>query len=444
MALHDALTGLPNRTLLKDRVTQLTKLASRTHKRVAIFMLDLDHFKNVNDSLGHQVGDGLLEVVARRLRNCLRDVDVVARLGGDEFVVALSDVAADLDVEEVAQKVLMALNQPFLIDGHELTLTASIGIGMYPEDGKDPSALLRVADMAMYAAKSDLRGSYRFFTPELNVSTNRRILLVSGLRQASTHGEFVLYYQPQVSTSSGSITGVEALMRWNHPTLGILSHVEFIPMLEEMGMIIDVGNWVLNTACRQNVAWQKEGLAPVVMAVNLSATQFYDEDIVKTVEEALSNSGLSAKWLRLELTEALTLNDSETAVSIMNQLKLLGVRLSLDDFGTGWSSLSYLRRFPLDQLKIDKSFMRDIPFVAPANAVVSSIIDLARTLGIATLAEGVETTQQLDYLDFKKCDAVQGFIYSPPLQAEDCRALLQAGKPGVKPMKAILPGAPKA
>jgi diguanylate cyclase (GGDEF)-like protein/PAS domain S-box-containing protein len=442
MALHDALTGLPNRTLLKDRVTQLTKLASRSHKRVAVFMVDLDHFKDVNDSLGHQIGDGLLEVVARRLRSCLKDVDVVARLGGDEFVVALSDVVADLDVQEVAQKVLAALNQPFLIEGHELTLTASIGIGMYPEDGTDPSTLLRVADVAMYAAKSSLRGSYKFFTPELNVSTKRRIQLVSGLRQASAHGEFVLYYQPQVSTSSGSITGVEALMRWNHPTLGIISPVEFIPMLEEMGMIIDIGNWVLNTACKQNAAWQKEGLAPVVMAVNLSAMQFYHEDIVKTVEEALYINGLHAKWLQLELTESLTLNDSETAVSIMNQLKLLGVRLSLDDFGTGWSSLSYLRRFPLDQLKIDKSFMRDIPLLAPANAVVTSIIDLARTLGIATLAEGVETTQQLDYLDLKKCDEIQGFIYSPPLQAEDCRALMQAGKPSVKSMQSILSATP--
>jgi diguanylate cyclase (GGDEF)-like protein/PAS domain S-box-containing protein len=441
MALHDALTGLPNRTLLKDRLTQLMKLASRNHKRIAVLMLDLDHFKNVNDTLGHHIGDGLLEAVARRLRSCLREVDVVARLGGDEFVVALSEVTAYLDVQEVVEKLLSELHRPFLIEAHELTLTASIGVGMYPEDGDDPGTLLRVSDLAMYAAKSNLRGSYRFFTPELNVSTQRRILLVSGLQQASARGEFELYYQPQVSTSSGFIIGVEALMRWNHPTLGIVSPVEFIPLLEEMGMMIEIGAWVLNAACLQDMAWQKEGIAPVRMAVNLSAPQFYHEDLLKTVEQALRTSELEAKWLQLELTESLTLDDSETAVNIMNKLKLLGVRLSLDDFGTGWSSLSYLRRFPLDQLKIDKSFMRDIPLLAPANAVVTSIIDLARILGIATIAEGVETTQQLDYLDLKKCDEIQGFIYSPPLRAEDCRALLQAGKPGLNPMNAIQPAA---
>jgi len=284
----------------------------------------------------------------------------------------------------------------------------------------------------MYAAKSNLRGSYRFFTPALDQSTQRRIVLVNELRQASPRGEFVLYYQPQVSTKAGTITGVEALMRWNHPTRGIINPEEFIPLLEQMGMMIEVGTWALHAACAQNVAWQKEGLAPVWMAVNVSAQQFYRGDLVRVVEEALHVSGLEPNWLELELTEMLTLDDSETAVNIMKKLKLLGVRLSLDDFGTGWSSLSYLRKFPLDRLKIDQSFMHDVPLVAPAEAVVTSIIELARNLGFATIAEGVETTQQLDYLDLKKCDEIQGFIYSPPLSAQDCGRMLHSGKPALK------------
>jgi diguanylate cyclase (GGDEF)-like protein/PAS domain S-box-containing protein len=437
MALHDALTGLPNRTLLKDRLIQSIAMACRNNKRVAVLMLDLDHFKDINDSLGHQIGDGLLEALAKRLKSSLRDSDTVARIGGDEFVIALPEASSDLDIEEIVQKLLVALHEPFRIEGHELVVTGSIGIAKYPDDGENPGVLLRVADMAMYAAKSSLRGSYRFFTPELDRSTQRRISLANDLRQACAHGEFVLYYQPQVSTKSGAITGVEALMRWNHPTRGMIGPMEFIPMLEQMGMMIEIGTWVLHTACAQNIAWQREGLTPVWMAVNVSAQQFYRGDLVRIVEEALRISGLESKWLELELTETLTLDDSEIALNIMRRLKLLGIRLSLDDFGTGWSSLSYLRKFPLDRIKIDQSFMRDIPLVGPAEAVVTSIIDLARNLGFATIAEGVETTQQLDYLDLKKCDEIQGFIYSPPLPAKDCRALMQAGKPGLKLMQSV-------
>lgn len=437
MALHDALTGLPNRTLLKDRLIQSIAMACRNNKRVAVLMLDLDHFKDINDSLGHQIGDGLLEALAKRLKSSLRDSDTVARIGGDEFVIALPEASSDLDIEEIVQKLLVALHEPFRIEGHELVVTGSIGIAKYPDDGENPGVLLRVADMAMYAAKSSLRGSYRFFTPELDRSTQRRISLANDLRQACARGEFVLYYQPQVSTKSGAITGVEALMRWNHPTRGMIGPMEFIPMLEQMGMMIEIGTWVLHTACAQNIAWQREGLTPVWMAVNVSAQQFYRGDLVRIVEEALRISGLESKWLELELTETLTLDDSEIALNIMRRLKLLGIRLSLDDFGTGWSSLSYLRKFPLDRIKIDQSFMRDIPLVGPAEAVVTSIIDLARNLGFATIAEGVETTQQLDYLDLKKCDEIQGFIYSPPLPAKDCRALMQAGKPGLKLMQSV-------
>ncbi len=437
MALHDALTGLPNRILLRDRMSQAIALASRNRKRVGVLMLDLDHFKDINDSLGHQIGDGLLEAVALRLKGCLRESDIASRLGGDEFVIVLPEVSSDSDIEEVVQKLLRSLHEPFRVEGHQLAVSCSIGVGRYPDDGESPGALLRIADIAMYAAKSAFRGSYKFFTPELNMLTQRRILLVSELRQACARGEFTLYYQPQVSTVSGVITGVEALMRWNHPKHGMISPAEFIPLLEEMGLMIVVGRWAMKTACLQSVAWQKEGLAPVRMSVNVSAQQFYRGDLLHMVEEVLRESGLESKWLELELTETLSLDDSETTINIMKRLKLLGVSLSLDDFGTEWSSLSYLRRFPLDRLKIDRSFMHDIPLQGRAEAVVTSILDLARNLGFATIAEGVETAEQLDYLDLMKCEEIQGFIYSPPLSAHDCGALMRSGKLGFKPTPTV-------
>jgi diguanylate cyclase (GGDEF)-like protein/PAS domain S-box-containing protein len=436
MALHDALTGLPNRILLQDRLTQAIMLAHCNHERVAVLMFDLDNFKRINDSLGHHIGDGLLEAVSMRLRACLRESDIVARLGGDEFVIALPVISDNPDIEEVVQKLLASLRDPFQVEGHELHVSGSIGISQYPSDGENPAALLRAADTAMYAAKAKVRGSYSFFTPELNVSTQRRLMLVNDLHHACKQGQFVVHYQPQVSTNSGAITAVEALLRWNHPQHGLISPVEFIPLLEELGLIIDVGKWVLKTACLQNVAWQKEGLSPVRMAVNVSAHQFYRGDLVRTVEEALRESQLKPKWLELELTESLTLDDSETTISIMHGLKRLGIALSLDDFGTGWSSLSYLRRFPLDRLKIDRSFMRDITTQPAAEAVVTSIIDLARNLGLTCIAEGVETVEQLDYLEKKKCAEIQGFLYSPALPASDCGALMRSGKPGF----IVLPG----
>jgi diguanylate cyclase (GGDEF)-like protein/PAS domain S-box-containing protein len=429
MALHDALTGLPNRILLQDRLTQAIALACRNHHRVGVLMLDLDHFKHINDSLGHHIGDGLLEAVSLRLKACLRDSDTVARLGGDEFVIALPAIPDKQDVQGVVEKLLASLLEPFHVEGHVLLVSGSIGISQYPEDGENPENLLRAADTAMYAAKAHLRGSYSFFTPELNVATKRRLMLTNDLYHACALGQFVLHYQPQVSTNSGAITGVEALLRWNHPLHGLISPAEFIPLLEKLGLIIQVGRWVLRTACLQNVTWQNEGLPPVRMAVNVSAHQFYRGDLVRTVEEALRESQLKPKWLELELTETLTLDDSETTIGIMHELKGLGVALSLDDFGTGWSSLSCLRRFPLDRIKIDRSFMRDIATQPAAEAVVTSIIDLARNLGLTCVAEGVETMEQLNYLDRKDCADIQGFLYSAALPASDCGALIRSGKP---------------
>jgi diguanylate cyclase (GGDEF)-like protein len=437
MALHDTLTGLPNRALLRDRLTQAIALAFRNRERIAVLMLDLDKFKQVNDSLGHQIGDGLLIAVSARIKACLRESDIVARLGGDEFVIALPSVAGNDNVEEVVQKLLPTLRDPFQIEGHEIQVSGSIGIAQYPADGDNPEALLRAADMAMYAAKSKGRGTQCFFTPELDVTSQRRMLLISDLHNALVRGEFVIHYQPQVETGSGSIIGVEALLRWKHPQHGMISPVEFIPLLEETGLITEVGSWVLKTACLQNAAWQKEGLPPVRMSVNVSAHQFYRSNLVGLVEEALRESQLDPKWVDLELTETLTLDGSETTINIMQQLKSLGVGLSLDDFGTGWSSLSCLRRFPLDRIKIDRSFMRDIMSESAAEAVVNSILDLARNLGFSCIAEGVETEKQLEYLEKKKCPEIQGFLYSAALPALACGALMRSGKPGFATAEAM-------
>jgi diguanylate cyclase (GGDEF)-like protein/PAS domain S-box-containing protein len=430
MAMHDALTGLPNRVLLQDRLTQAIALARRNRHSIAVLMLDLDRFKHVNDSLGHLVGDRLLKEVSARIKACLRESDIVARLGGDEFVIALPSVSGHQDIEQAVHKVLTSLRHPFQMDDHEIQISASIGIGQYPADGESPGDLLRAADVAMYTAKSKGRSTHCFFTPELDVATQRRIALIGDLHNACARGEFLLHYQPQVSTVSGSIMGVEALLRWNHPIHGTISSAEFIPLLEETGLIVDVGNWVLKTACLQNVAWQKEGLPPVRVSVNVSAHQFYRSDLVICVEEALRQSQMDPRWLDLELTESLTLDDSETTINIMHRLKSLGVALSLDDFGTGWSSLSCLRRFPLDRIKIDRSFIRDILSEPAAKAVVSSILDLAHNLGLSCIAEGVETEQQLEYMEMKKCPEIQGFLYSPALPASACAAFMRSGKPG--------------
>jgi len=332
----------------------------------------------------------------------------------------------------VAQKVLAALVRPFQIEGRELQIGASIGISQYPADGESPESLLRAADAAMYEAKTKRRGSYFLFSSEINEATQRQQKLEDDLHQASARGEFALHYQPLISTDSDRITGVEALLRWHHPQLGLIPPNQFIPQLEEMGLMVEVGQWVLQTACLQNAAWQKEGLPPIRMAVNLSAQQFYRGDIVNTVKGVLRETGLNAEWLELELTESMILDDSETTIEIMQDLKRTGVQLSLDDFGTGWSSLSYLRQFAFDRIKIDRSFLRDISSQPAAEMVVRTIINLARNLGLACTAEGVETHRQLAYLKEQRCAEIQGFLYSPALPAADCSALLRAGMPALK------------
>jgi len=444
MALHDALTGLPNRFLLQDRLTQAVALACRNQKQIAVLMLDLDRFKTINDSLGHHIGDHLLEAVSARLKGCLRKSDMVARFGGDEFVIVLPMADDGQHIEQVAQKILDTLVEPFQIEGHELQIGTSIGISQYPKDGESPETLLQAADTAMYEAKGKGRGTFCFFSPQLNEDTRRRQVLEKDLRMASARDEFVVHYQPLVSADSGSITGVEALLRWRHPQHGLISPGQFIPLLEELGLMTEVGRWVLLTACRQNVAWQREGLPAVRVTVNVSAQQFHRGNIVAAVEEVLHETGLNPKWLELELTESLTLDGSDATIRIMHDLKRTGASLSLDDFGTGWSSLSCLRRFPLDRLKIDRSFMRDVISQPAAEAVVRSIMGLAHNLGLECIGDGVETEQQLHYLQAQMCSEIQGFLYSPAVPAAECGRLLGAGKAAfadstAKPANSVAP-----
>jgi len=428
LALHDSLTGLPNRVLLEDRLSQAISLASRSQTQVTVLMLDLNRFKNVNDSFGHYVGDRLLEEVSVRLKACLRDSDTVARVGSDEFVIAVQTIASSQDVERVTQRVLEVISEPFEIEEHQIQISGSIGISQFPDHGENPTFLLQCADAAMYEAKKRGRGTHCLFSPALTKSTRQQQKLEDDLHHACERNEFVLYYQPIVASDTGLITGMEALLRWRHPELGLISPNQFIPLLEELGLMAGVGQWVLRAACRQNVSWQQAGYSPVRVAVNVSSQQLYRGNIVDTVQSVLHETGLDPKWLELELTESQTLDDSDATIKILRGLKRLGVSLSLDDFGTGWSSLSYLNRFPIDRIKIDRSFIRDVLTQPNAEAVVKSILGLARNLGLACIAEGVETPKQREYLQRNMRGEMQGYLFSQPLTPNDCTALLRSAK----------------
>ena len=386
--------------------------------------MDLDRFKYVNESLGHYIGDRLLETVAARLQRCTRGTDIVARLGGDEFVVVVSGMDKNEDVERLAQKVLATAAEPFNIEQHDLQLTAGVGISQFPENGEQPEALLQFADAAMNDAKKKGRGRFSFFSPALTEATQRQHKLESDLVNACARDEFVIHYQPIIESGSGRITGMEALLRWKHPKFGLISPDQFIPQLEELGLMIEAGRWVLRTACRQAVEWTRQGLPQIRMAVNVSSQQFYEGNIVDTVEWILHETELNPIQLELELTESRILDDSEATISIMQRIRHIGVSLSLDDFGTGWSSLSYLRRFPLDRIKIDRSFVRDLTTQPIADAMVKSILGIAQDLGFSSIAEGVETSQQMDFLKKLKCPEMQGFFFSRPLPSVDATALL--------------------
>ncbi len=423
LAHHDALTGLPNRVLVRDRLQQAVAFSAREELQVALLFLDLDHFKIVNDTLGHAVGDRLLQAVAARLSACVRDSDTISRQGGDEFLIVLPGLHGAESASRVAQKILDAMTPSFAVDDHALTCSFSIGIAMHPDDGADLDALLLKADTAMYAAKEAGRNTYRFFTARMNADAHDRLLLQGHLRHAIERGEFELHYQPQVDLVSGAIVGAEALLRWNSPELGNVPPDRFIPVAESSGLIVPIGEWVMREACRQACRWRAEGIALRSIAVNVSALQFRRNDPVDVVAGILAETGLPASCLELELTESLLLEDpAGRTLDTLRRLKAMGVKLAIDDFGTGYSSLAYLRRFPIDKLKIDQAFVRDIGVDAEDAAIVCLIIELGRILRLKTIAEGVETREQLDFLLAHGCTLAQGYLQARPMPAADFRA----------------------
>jgi len=425
-ATHDHLTGLANRMLLEDRLDQAIKQAQRANRLVAVLLLDLDRFKNVNDGYGHATGDELLCMVAARLKIAIRQTDTVARLGGDEFVVMLTNVADLETVQTITATILTSLAKPYQIRGRKFNLTASVGGSIYPHDGKEGPLLIRNADVAMYQAKK--RGNhFSYYSEGLNRQVIATLEMENDLHQALTNNELCLHYQPKIDLATGRIDGCEALLRWNHPRRGMVSPGQFIPLAEETGLIVPIGVWVLEEACRQNLAWQAAGLPPLQIAVNLSARQFRQGDLAATVNAILSTTGLDPGLLELELTESMIMDNPQGAEQALIALKNLGVSLSLDDFGTGYSSLNYLSRFPVDHLKIDMSFIRDIGTSDNRTAVVSSIIDIAHNLQLTAIAEGVETEEQLAFLIANGCDAMQGYLFSKPLPTAEFAALLQKG-----------------
>jgi diguanylate cyclase len=427
LAFHDPLTELPNRVLARDRVERAIAAAHRGQAHMALLYLDLDHFKTVNDSLGHGAGDRLLKTVALRLRAVLRETDSICRQGGDEFLIVLGELPDTAAVKPVIDKLMAALVLPMRIDGQELATTASIGVAHYPDDGTDFDTLLQKADTALYRAKDAGRNGYRFFDEQMNEQALERLQLRNGLRQALEQGEFVLHYQPQIDLRSGEVCGAEALLRWNRPGAGLVPPGRFIAQAEESGLIVPIGDWVIGEACRQAMAWQRGGLPAMTMAVNLSALQFGRGDVEQVVARALRDTGLPPACLELELTESILLSNTEQVLAIVRRLKGLGVKLSIDDFGTGYSSLSYLKRFAVDKLKIDRSFVADLLVDADDGAIVRAIVQMAHGLGLTTIAEGVEDAAVAQRLIELGCEEAQGFHFARPLPPDQFAAFMRRG-----------------
>jgi diguanylate cyclase (GGDEF)-like protein/PAS domain S-box-containing protein len=427
LAQHDSLTDLPNRILLNDRLTEAMSLAHRFGRQLAVLFLDVDRFKHINDTLGHVVGDRLLQSIAQRLLGCVRASDTVSRQGGDEFVVLLSEVAQAQDATVCADKILEVLRLPHRIDQADLHVTASIGIVTYPDDGTDCETLMKHADFAMYHAKENGRNNRQFFKRDLNVRALARQSLENGLRYALEREELTLHYQPKIDLVSGEIVGVEALVRWRHPELGLVPPAHFIPIAEESGLIVPIGRWMLGEACHQAQAWQDIGLAPIRIGINISAVELRAHGFVAGVSAILEETGLEARFLELELTETFLMQDSTSTSVVLHSLKRLGLKLALDDFGTGYSSLSHLRRFPIDTLKIDRSFVSSITVNSDDASIVCAMIGMGRNLHMQVVAEGIETPEQLAFLQDSDCPFGQGYYFSQPLPGRECNQLLRRG-----------------
>ena len=434
LAFHDTLTGLPNRQLFRDRLAQAVHQAQRDGHQIAVFFLDLDRFKVVNDSLGHSIGDQLLRLVAQRLKHVLRESDTVTRIGGDEFTVLAPRVRGQDDAVVIARKVRGAFTLPFVVDGREMYVTTSIGVSLYPRDGEDPDTLLKHADAAMYLAKSQGRDVFQLYTPStdpraLEQHALEQFTLEHALRKAAANREFAVHYQPIVALETGRVEAVEALLRWQHPVHGFISPADFIPLAEATGLITGIGEWVLRTACAQARAWQEQGHRTLRVAVNVSLLQLKQPDFVVVVRQALSSTGLSAESLELEITESIAMQSGDGAAEKLRELARIGVRISLDDFGTGYSSLSTLRLFPVHTVKIDRSFVRDLPDDADDAAMAAAVIALAHSLKLPVVAEGVETDEQHAFLRRQNCDSWQGYLFSRPVSAADCERVLATAPP---------------
>ncbi len=430
MADHDALTGFPNRAPLMDRLNQGMLFAQRYDCWMTVALIDLDNFKYINNTLGYSAGDQLLKIIAGRIRECVKEGDTVVRLGGDEFLVLLADQPKNVDlITATLQKLREAIAEPVSIDGHVLRVTSSIGLANFPNDGVEAEALLANADAAMYRAKEIGRDNFQFYTPALNTKVHEKFRLQEELRAAIARDEFFLLFQPQVDLRTGRVFAVEALIRWRHPSLGVVPPDRFIPVAEETGLIAQIGDWALRAACKQNKAWPDAGLAPVNVSVNVSARQFREKDWVARVVGALQESGLEAKYLELELTERLIMQDVDQAIATMKELQRLGVQLSIDDFGTGYSSLSVLKTFPVARLKIDKSFVRDLPHDEHDRAVATAVISLGQKLKLRVIAEGVETEEQMAFLRDNNCDEMQGYLFSEPVPPSEIEGLLKRPPP---------------
>ncbi|MCI0528087.1 MAG: EAL domain-containing protein, partial [Nitrospira sp.] len=425
LAYYDVVTNLPNRTLFNDRLSLALTYARHNQRKLAVMFLDLDRFKTINETLGHAIGDRLLRAVAERLGSCLREGDTIARLGGDEFMLLLPETSYADDEAKIAQKILEVFKLAFHLEGHELHITPSIGIALYPNDGEDAETLLKKADTALHRAKTQGGNSYQFNTITMNAKALERLVLENGLRRSLEREEMVVYYQPQVSLHSGQVVGMEALLRWKHPDRGLMPPMKFIPLAEETDLIVSIGEWVLYSACVQAKTWQMGGFPPLRVAVNISARLFRQHSLLETVRRALRETRLDPDCLELELTEGTLMENAEITIKTLHELKTMGTHLSVDDFGTGYSSLSYLKRFPIDTLKIDQSFVRDITTDPDDAAIARLIIAMAHSLKLKVIAEGVETEEQLAFLQTQECDEMQGYLFSKPLPVEAFTQLLQ-------------------